>query len=387
MKILKLIILFLFLPISVVLGQKLNLTVAEIFTLGGEENPSEEYLFVNPQQIFTDTKNNIYLRDVWTTNGDHSDEIKKYSSKGKYIATIGQKGNGPGEFQRIICFCIKKNDDILLYDEINHRVTIFNTNCVDYKILKNYSNVYFKPRYISPFTAESYLVINYEILNELENVKLFSIYSDNFSEIYEKFGDPNDIWDQSTVFSKRQSRLKRINTAVVDSTTIFAVPEYYEGKIYRFYKTDNNWHTQKLTGIKPKLKAYKKLPISSVESIRKYMNSGKKIKPFMGFGEKGKGYCYQYHNKSAGIFTYLNNYVIHFSVLDNDDGKYHFVAELFSNKGVFLGYKIIEKDRTKIYLEVIGQDQAGHFFISEQINEIPAIKKISTKYIFNKPER
>ncbi len=111
------------------------------------------------------------------------------------------------------------------------------------------------------------------------------------------------------------------------------------------------------------------------------MNNSKRKKPFISFGEKGKVYCYQIHNKSAGIFTYLDNYVIHFSVLDNDNGKYNFVAELFSNKGAFLGYKIIEKDKTKSYLKVIGQDDAGYFYISEKINEIPAIKKISTKYI------
>jgi len=61
-------------------------------TIGGldaEENSS----FNNPNDIVRDSVGNLYILDT------DNNRIQKLNSEGKFIKTIGRKGQGPGEFQ------------------------------------------------------------------------------------------------------------------------------------------------------------------------------------------------------------------------------------------------------------------------------------------------
>jgi hypothetical protein len=365
-------ILFLF-EFTSVYSQRLKITVEEIFTIGGDENASEEYLFVAPQQIFTDSQNNFYLRDVWTTNGMHSNEIRKYSPGGKYIATIGGRGKGPGEFERIIDFCINSEDDIVIYDEINRRLTLFSTDCKNYKILKIPSNVYFRPSNISPLNSKSYWVANYRY--EIENPDIFYIYTKPFSKVLDKFGDPSEIWDQSVALLRKSSRIFRANYTIIDYSQVFIVPKFYDGKIYKYSKKGSLWQMQMIVGKKSKMKSFKEVPIKS-------FRNGKYKKPAISFGENGKKYTYLIFSQSIGLFPFGKEQIIHFSIQDNDDGKYHFVAELFSKFGEYLGFDVIKKYDSLAYQrrKVIGQSKDGCFFLVENINDSPAIKKIRLSF-------
>jgi hypothetical protein len=367
-KILILVLLFL-IKFSPVFSQKLNITVEELLTIGGDEDLPVEYLFVAPQKIFTDSQDNLYLRDVTSTMGFLSKEIRKYSPEGKYIATIGQKGDGPGEVRCITCFCVNQNDEILVYDAMNKRLTLFNNNCIDYKILKPPLNIYLKPKYILPFPDDRYLVVNHVSLHNI-NYEIFYIYDQEFTKITEKFGDPNDIWD----FSEALLRLRRgfINFAFFDSTKFFLAPEFYAGIVYNLQKYEDKWITKRIRGNKPKLRPFKQIPRS---------RSGKSKKPNLNFGERGKKYTYLINNQSIGLYPYKEEYIIHFSIQDNDDGKYHFISELFSSSGEYLGYNVLKKYESLSYKKrkIIGTSKDGSYFLTENNNDIPAIKKISIK--------
>lgn len=349
--------------------------MGEILTIGGDENASEEYLFVAPQQIFTDSQNNIFLRDVTSVMGYISNKIKKFSAMGVYLSSIGKKGEGPGEVKSIICFCITPNDDILVYDNMNKRLTLFNNNFKDYDILKPSLNIYLKPQYILPFSNSSFIVINY--VSSAEIPELFYIYDQNFLRVKEKFCNSNDIWNLKVALLRQQRSKGAVDFTVVDSTKIFLAPEYYAGVTYFLQRIDGGWVTKKIKGKKPKLKPFKEVPYSS-------LRSGKIKKPALSFGERGKVYAYEVRNQSVGFYNFNDSQVIHFSILDKNNKKYLLVAELFTINGEYRGFSVLKEYDSKsgpLYnVKIIGQSK-NEYFLTETIDDIPVIKKVSLKML------
>jgi len=79
----------------------------------------EEYMLNQPQEIKIDQNGNIYVLD-W---GDAC--INVYDENGIYLRTIGQKGQGPGEFDTPAYYDLSSDGRIFLMDQRNRRVVIF----------------------------------------------------------------------------------------------------------------------------------------------------------------------------------------------------------------------------------------------------------------------
>jgi hypothetical protein len=88
-----------------------------IRTIGGldaEENLS----FNNPNDIVQDSAGNLYILDT------KNNRIQKLNSDGKYIKTIGRKGQGPGEFQAPYWMDIDSKDNLFIIDTRNRRIEV-----------------------------------------------------------------------------------------------------------------------------------------------------------------------------------------------------------------------------------------------------------------------
>jgi hypothetical protein len=70
-----------------------KVSLAFVKTIGSLESDDENVLFYMPSDIAFDTQGHVYVLDF----GNH--RIQKFDSEGRYISTIGRKGQGPGEFQ------------------------------------------------------------------------------------------------------------------------------------------------------------------------------------------------------------------------------------------------------------------------------------------------
>lgn len=70
-------------------GKQINLKTETVFA---ESETDENTIFPSPTNIAVDGKGNIYISDF------KDNVIKKFSPEGKYLMTIGGKGEGPGEF-------------------------------------------------------------------------------------------------------------------------------------------------------------------------------------------------------------------------------------------------------------------------------------------------
>ena len=102
-------------------GKRKRLVFSEELTIGVSEG-DEHYMFGETVIFNTDEKGNFYVTD-WD-----SKRILKYDSKGKYLCTIGRKGQGPGEFQNISIARFDKEGHIYVTDIANRRISFFDTD-------------------------------------------------------------------------------------------------------------------------------------------------------------------------------------------------------------------------------------------------------------------
>jgi len=93
----------------------------EELSIGGDVE-DEDYIFHRPQDIKVEADGTMFVMD-W---GDST--FKIYDKQGKYIRTIGGKGQGPGEFGMLIYFSIGSDGHIYVTDFMNHRIAILNEN-------------------------------------------------------------------------------------------------------------------------------------------------------------------------------------------------------------------------------------------------------------------
>ena len=73
-------------------GKNPDVAIKLIRTIGDVDTEDENLAFNSPSDIAMDSSGNIYILD------SGNQRIQKFSPEGKYLATIGRKGQGPGEF-------------------------------------------------------------------------------------------------------------------------------------------------------------------------------------------------------------------------------------------------------------------------------------------------
>jgi hypothetical protein len=86
------------------------------------ENDKGEILLYLPNRCAVNEEGNIYI-------GDYQDSsIKVFDPQGKYIKTIGRKGNGPGEFQTIGELSFLPDGRFLVMDWGQRRISFFSAD-------------------------------------------------------------------------------------------------------------------------------------------------------------------------------------------------------------------------------------------------------------------
>ena len=89
-----------------------------IGSIAGDEN----YMFSGMISFNTDEDGNFYVSDMDALR------IQKYNPEGKYLLTIGRKGQGPGEFQSLSVARFDKDDNLYVCDVGGRRISFFSKN-------------------------------------------------------------------------------------------------------------------------------------------------------------------------------------------------------------------------------------------------------------------
>lgn len=109
-------------------GVLTKLILKEDFSIG--EGEEEEEMFSEMTAVDVDNEGNIYILDR------KESMIKVFDSNGKYLRTVGKKGQGPGEVNQPVGIRITPNNELLVEDVFNQRLVFF---AFDGKFLKNVS--------------------------------------------------------------------------------------------------------------------------------------------------------------------------------------------------------------------------------------------------------
>jgi len=101
--------------------EKANVSIIKELQVGELDGP-EEFLFVFISDVAVNDKGDIYVADR------QLNEIRKFNKDGEYLLTIGRGGQGPGEFQNIKAIAVNMHDDLIAFDSMLGRVSIFSDN-------------------------------------------------------------------------------------------------------------------------------------------------------------------------------------------------------------------------------------------------------------------
>ncbi|MEW5900623.1 MAG: NHL repeat-containing protein [Acidobacteriota bacterium] len=111
-------------------GKNPQVSLQLVRTLGEVETTDENLAFHMPADVAVDAAGNIYVLD----SGNH--RIQKFSADGRYLATLGRKGQGPAEFQFPSSLEIDANRYLYVSDANNQRLQVLTPEGKDHRIIK-----------------------------------------------------------------------------------------------------------------------------------------------------------------------------------------------------------------------------------------------------------
>lgn len=95
-----------------------TVTFEEELSIGGEDEKGNVILY-EANDFTIDAHENIYISDTKEIG------IKVFDPQGKYLHSIGRKGQGPGEFQWIMAFSFLSDERLLVMDFRSLRTSLF----------------------------------------------------------------------------------------------------------------------------------------------------------------------------------------------------------------------------------------------------------------------
>ncbi len=111
-------------------GKNPEVKLTLVRTLGDVDTMDENLAFYMPSRVALDGAGNIYIVDT----GNH--RIQKFDPDGKYLATIGRQGQGPGEFYYPSWLDIDAEGNLYVSDPHNNRIQILTPEGKELKTVK-----------------------------------------------------------------------------------------------------------------------------------------------------------------------------------------------------------------------------------------------------------
>jgi len=111
-------------------GKTAKVALVPVRTLGDVDTADENLAFYMPSAIAVDGAGNIYILDT----GNH--RVQKFGPDGKYLATLGRQGQGPGEFYFPAWLDVDAKGFLYVSDPNNQRIQVLTPDGKDHKTIK-----------------------------------------------------------------------------------------------------------------------------------------------------------------------------------------------------------------------------------------------------------
>jgi hypothetical protein len=203
----------------------------------GEAEGDENYMFGRSIVFNTDGEGNFYVGD------SDNNKILKYNPQGKYILTIGRKGQGPGEFQSLSVPRFDKDNNLYIADSINNRISFFDKNgkyLKQIQMQERYFNLYINSR---GFIVATKLNLSQEA-NIQKQTFIYGLFDDKFNLATELYRNETEMAlptgiDESSLADFVAKALSvgafrpQVRLTLANNDSIYlGYPEKYEINIY-----------------------------------------------------------------------------------------------------------------------------------------------------------
>jgi hypothetical protein len=171
------------------LGGNPQVSLALIRTLGGIDVEDENLAFNLPYDVDMDGQGNLYILDTGNCR------IQKFTPEGKFLATLGRQGQGPGEFQSPYSLDIDSEGYLYVSDMLSKKVHILTPKGKARKTLKITKHRVYKARLIKPGLIVMGGFVTRRISQKEKKLpKLLKVFNTKGKLQYE-FGDMMDYKD------------------------------------------------------------------------------------------------------------------------------------------------------------------------------------------------
>ncbi|HRT26250.1 MAG TPA: NHL repeat-containing protein [Candidatus Saccharicenans sp.] len=111
-------------------GKKPALKLEPVLKLGDLDSPDEHTAFYMPAAVAVDKAGNIYVLD------SGNNRLQKFSADGKYLASFGRFGQGPGEFIYPSWLAIDSSENLYVSDPHNQRLEVLGSDGKSLRTIK-----------------------------------------------------------------------------------------------------------------------------------------------------------------------------------------------------------------------------------------------------------
>jgi len=91
-------------------------------TIGGLDEKNPNLAFNAPYDVIRDSAGNTYVLD--TRNA----QVQKIDAEGKFLKSIGRRGQGPGEFQMPFSMARDTEDNLFVFDAMGRKIEVFSSD-------------------------------------------------------------------------------------------------------------------------------------------------------------------------------------------------------------------------------------------------------------------
>ena len=353
---------------------QLPLRFNEAFVIGENEPDSVKYYFSSPTEVKTDNAGNIYIADRETSN------IRVFDENGTYVRSIGGAGKGPGEFESIATFHINDQNQLIVFDGVNQRITRFSNKG---EVMSTYvpdKGEMIWPDDIRRLNNNRYLLIknlrdrNADNQNPAEyHSKVLHIYDDSIEQRITSFGRIDTLVNTESGFVNQFIHITG-NAGYFFTTannSVWYVPKLYNGELFKFKRQSNIW--QRSSTANGDVVPQKPVKINSEAKGAVYINT---YTPEGRQTVNGK-----IQSESLGLFQLRDGRVVHFSAQIQDTQRVTRV-EVFNKSGELQGLGQLAKfsfsgESRGAEIAAIWKDDSDRFYIIDmRDNPVVRVGKI-----------
>jgi len=174
-------------------GKNPEVAIKLVRTIGDVDTEDENLAFNSPSDIAMDAAGNIYILD------SGNQRIQKFSPEGKYLATIGRKGQGPGEFSSPASLDVDSKGYLYIFDPAQRRLQILTPEGKEFKTVLDVKQDLDKVRLLKSgrLAGQSRIKGNSDTKAEGSLSKLLKVL-DLQMTILKEFGEAYDYKEQLT---------------------------------------------------------------------------------------------------------------------------------------------------------------------------------------------